>query len=87
MTEACTHDLEKLDEGELADLRKQARRNRPPMAWVEEGHRCRWCEGIEAVVSWYGQVYRVAVDRTDNGGLSVRWPKRSDTPGTGMSMG
>ena len=56
------------------------------MAWVAQAYQCSLCGGIEAVVSWNGQVYRVPVDSTDVGALAVRWPKRTDTPAGGGSM-
>jgi hypothetical protein len=83
---ACSHELVSLDEAELAGLRKQVRRDRPPMAWVDAAHRCSRCEQLEATVSWFGQVYHVPVEQTASGGLSVRWPKRADAPGASTSM-
>ena len=82
----CSHDMQSLDERELADLRKQVRRDRPPMAWVDGARRCRLCNEIEAAVSWFGQAYHVPVDRNASGSLSVRWPKRADAPGASTSM-
>jgi hypothetical protein len=82
----CTHDLQSLDDTELADLRKQVRRDRPPMAWVDAVHRCSRCDQLEATVSWFGQVYHVPVDKAASGALSVRWPKRADAPGASTSM-
>lgn len=87
MSEACDHELQKMDEGELAELRRHARRDRPPMAWVEEGHRCGRCGSIEAVVTWNGQAYRVPVEQRDGGVLAVRWPRRGDAPGGAVGMG
>ena len=84
---ACNHEMQELDEAELADLRKQARSGRPPMAWVEAAGRCSLCNELEATVSWFGQAYRVPVSRSQDGALSVRWPKRSDMPSASPGMG
>jgi hypothetical protein len=82
----CEHEPQSLDEAELAELRKQVRRDRPPMAWVDAARRCSRCNALEATVSWFGQVYHVPVETTASGAPAVRWPKRADAPGASTGM-
>ena len=83
----CTHELVKLEEADLANLRKQARRERPPMAWIDDVHRCNRCNGLQATISWFGQVYHAPVEEDAPGNFTVRWPTRADAPGANMGMG
>ncbi len=85
--ECAEHAWEAVEEQELADIRKQSRRGRPNMAWLEGVQRCAKCDGLEATVSWYGQVQRTSLSKSETGEIVLKWPSRAPAPGGGMSAG
>lgn len=82
---ACDHEWRAYSEAELAELRRAARRDRPPMAWIEGAEQCAACGRVEAAVSWFGQAHRVLVAPKETGGApSVHWPSGASVPNAAM---
>jgi hypothetical protein len=75
---------------EMTALRSQTRSGRPSGAWVEGAEQCEKCGKVEAKVSWWGQLHRVAYAPREPGGAAViHWPNRqqpSSGGGTGMGQ-
>ena len=86
--QCAEHTWRTFTEDEMKELRTKTRSGRPPMAWVESAEQCETCGAVEASVSWYGQVHRVAyAPKTDGGPAVIHWPARQVSPGGSMSMG
>jgi hypothetical protein len=87
MIAECTHEWRAYNEVEMKELRSKTRSGRPPMAWVEAAQQCEKCGSVEATVSWYGQVHRVAyAPKTADGPSVIHWPVRSAAPSGGGGM-
>jgi hypothetical protein len=87
MTTTCDHTMQPLSDEETGDIRRQTRTGRPNGAWLEGVSRCSKCGGLEAKVSWYGQIHTTVVVMQD-GNPSVRWPThQSQSLGGAMGMG
>ena len=86
--ECAEHAWKAYNEDEIKDLRSKTRAGRPPMAWVEAAEQCERCGTVEATVSWYGQVHRVAyAPKSEGASPVIQWPTRASAPGGGGGMG
>ena len=84
----CEHTWRDYTDDEMKELRSKTRTGRPPMAWVEGAEQCQKCGGVEASISWYGQVHRVPyAAKTPGGAPVIHWPTRAAGGGGSMSMG
>ncbi len=83
------HSWRAFTEDEVKTLRSQTRAGRPSGAWVENAEQCEKCGRVEAIVSWWGQVHRVAyAPKTEGGTAVIQWPTRANPGGVGgMGMG
>jgi len=76
-----------LSDEEVGDIRRKTRTGRPNGAWLESVSRCSKCGGMEAKVSWYGQIHSAAVSVSD-GNPTIHWPTRQgQASGGAMGMG